>query len=77
MFRYQSNKQVHAEPMKKSEWYKYRVEVLLPTGVKYSNHTSDKVPEDGVHVVYDKGLETEYHSWSPASIFYRDYTQLP
>ena len=63
---YQCHKKVHATPMTLGE---------------FKTHSGKKdlagSPEAaGYLVVYNKGTDLEYHSWSPKDVFEEGYTEL-
>lgn len=67
MQRYQSHKQVHADPMTRGEYNKYRGWVIPP----------DEDPRDlGYLVIYNRGTEDHYESWSPKHVFDDGYTPI-
>jgi len=67
--RYQSIKQVHAEPMTLGDFVANVRPFPLPGKVDSS--------ADGYHVIYYKGTSDEYHSWSPKKAFEEGYLEIP
>lgn len=64
---YQSHKQVHARPMTRGEYNTYRGWQI----------PADENPEDpGYLVVYNRGTEDHYESWSPKHVFDDGYTEV-
>lgn len=67
MKHYQSHKKVHAEPMSRGAYNKYRGWVM-PEG--------DNPEDEGYLVVYNKGTDLHYESWSPKLQFDEGYTLI-
>lgn len=67
--RYQSIKQVHAQPMTLGEFVENVRPLNLPPGVAPT--------AEGYHVIYSKDTPDEYHSWSPKQVFEEGYLELP
>ena len=64
---YRSHKQVHAEPMARGDYNDYK-------GWKIP---ADENPDDeGYLVIYNRGTEDHYESWSPKHIFDDGYTEI-
>jgi len=64
---YRSHKQVHAEPMALGDYNDYK-------GWKIP---ADENPDDeGYLVIYSRGTEDHYESWSPKHIFDDGYTEI-
>lgn len=64
---YRSHKQVHAEPMARGIYNDYR-------GWKIP---ADENPDDeGYLVIYNRGTEDHYESWSPKRIFDDGNTEI-
>ncbi len=67
--RYQCHKVVHAQPMTRGQWQAYK-----------HNSSSNQAAKDdatpGYLVVYSKGTDVEYESWSPADVFDQGYSQI-
>lgn len=64
MKQYICHKRVHAEPMTRGEYNKYR-------GWKLPKDENGKDP--GYFVVYNKDSSRHYESWSPADVFEDGY----
>lgn len=62
---YKSHKVTHAEPMSHREYVKFCIKQArnIRCSVVAGGNT------DGYHIVYDMGLEDEYHSWCPRDKF--------
>lgn len=66
---YQCIKQVHAEPMPYGE-FKTTIRNVKDLGTIHFE-------EPGYHVVYNRGTQDEYHSWSPKAVFEEGYIEIP
>jgi len=67
--RYQSIKQVHAQPMTLGDF----VANVKPLNLE----GKIDLTAEGYHVVYSKDTPDEYHSWSPKKVFEEGYLELP
>lgn len=67
--RYQSIKQVHAQPMTFGDF----VNNVRPLQVGKKMDPN----AEGYHVIYAKGTPDEFHSWSPKKAFEEGYLELP
>jgi hypothetical protein len=66
---YQCIKQVHAEPMTFGE---FSVSIRKVRDMGQIDPTTP-----GYHVIYSRGAQDEYHSWSPKPAFEEGYIYLP
>ncbi|WP_143233113.1 hypothetical protein [Aeromonas sp. RU39B] len=64
--KYNCHKQVHAKPMSRGDYNKLR---------GWTIPANENPSDPGYLVVYNKGTEDEYLSWSPAHIFEAGYTE--
>ena len=64
---YKCHKTVHAKPMKRGEYNVYR---------GWSIPENEDPEELGYLVVYNKGTDAHYESWSPKSVFDDGYSEI-
>lgn len=67
MKKYKSHKEVHATPMARGAYNEYR---------GWSNPLGENPDDDGYLVVYDKGTDDHYESWSPKDKFDSGYNEI-
>ncbi len=69
MRKYKCHKAVHAEPMTAEEYFVYGKGVTIPNNMEPM--------ANGYHIVYSKGTDDEYRSWSPKKAFDEGYRPAP
>ena len=71
MQKYKCHKEVHAQPMTRGDYTTYRQRFH-----SYTDSGGGSPQEDGYHVVYSRGTDDEYESWSPKKQFDEGYTAI-
>lgn len=65
--KFQCHKQVHAYPMNRGDYNKLR---------GWSVPADENPADEGYVVIYNKDMDREHVSWSPADVFNEGYTEI-
>jgi len=83
MKHYNLHKRVHAEPISRDEYncmqncmHNCVQSRVVPFDADPTDEGMQEGMQEGMHVVYNRGTELEWHSWSPRCIFDEDYSEV-